>query len=181
MLSLYSSFISRMKRLSCSVGWKNPIRRISLIVSIEAQLSMWCWTSGRPAIGKRGFGMSRERGRNRVPWNLKNKFKNARSLFYLSRSADENHSFANHRFFSLKVLPEKIACKKTWFYDFVHDFLSAKLLKDVLRCVLVPVQKVLQGGATPHMPTPPKKTSWYRQSFANKLTLSNSVYYFFFK
>ena len=45
--------------------------------------------------------------------NLRYKFRNEGSLFYLSGTADENHSFANHRFFSLKVLPEKIACKKT--------------------------------------------------------------------
>ena len=30
---------------------------------------MWCSIMGRPAIGKRGLGRSRDRGRNRVPFD----------------------------------------------------------------------------------------------------------------
>lgn len=45
-------------------------------------------------------------------WEVEGKRAESSSL---SGTADENHSFANHRFFSLKVLPEKIACKKTGF------------------------------------------------------------------
>ena len=67
---LNCSFISRMNLLSCSVGWKKPMRRISRRPSTREHASMWCWTKGKPAIGKSGFGMSKLNGRNRVPWNV---------------------------------------------------------------------------------------------------------------
>lgn len=64
---LNCSFISRMNLFSCSVGWKNPMRRISRRPSTREHASIWCWTNGKPAIGKSGFGMSKLNGRNRVP------------------------------------------------------------------------------------------------------------------